>query len=230
MSTRARGGPQHIPRPDGAVAGEPAPWADLSPAERDVDLGVLAGRLAARTPRILDTGRVAERESAVLVPLYERSGHTQVILTRRSRHLRSHRFEVSFPGGGRDAGESLWQTAVREAHEEITLDPTVVRPIGRLDAFVTVGSRSLVHPWVAVLDELPAGLSPNPREVETIIHAPVSELLSDEVYREERWPIDGELRPITFFELVGDTVWGATAAMLRQLLAIATGTEDRLAR
>lgn len=166
----------------------------------------------------------------MLVPLYEQHGHAHVILTRRSPHLRSHRWEVAFPGGARDVGEELWQTAVREAHEEIALDPVAVRPVGRLDSFVTVGSRSHVTPWVGLLDGRPVGLEPNPHEVEHILHVALDELLSDAVFREEMWPIEGELRPITFFELEGDTVWGATAAMLRQLLALATGTDPTLSR
>jgi hypothetical protein len=79
---------------------------------------------------------------------------------------------------------------------------------------------------VAVLPGRPDALVASPHEVEAILHVPVSELLLDEVFREELWPIGELYRPITFFELEGDTVWGATAAMLRQLLAIATGTDD----
>ncbi|MED5221373.1 MAG: hypothetical protein VYD11_07045, partial [Actinomycetota bacterium] len=59
-----------------------------------------------------------------------------------------------------------------------------------------------------------------------VLHVPLSELLLDEVYREEEWSRYGEPWIITFFELVGDTVWGATAAMLRQLLAVALGVDD----
>jgi hypothetical protein len=78
---------------------------------------------------------------------------------------------------------------------------------------------------VAVLPGPPVDLVASPDEVEAILLVPVSELLLDDVFREELWPIGELYRPITFFELEGDTVWGATAAMLRQLLAIATGTD-----
>jgi 8-oxo-dGTP pyrophosphatase MutT (NUDIX family) len=161
----------------------------------------------------------------VLVPLYEHAGEAHVVLTRRSPHMRSHTWEVSFPGGRSDGDESPWATALREAEEEVSLDPSLVRPIGELDAFVTVGSRSLVRPVVGALAERPT-LKAAPDEVDEILHVPLSELLLPEVFREELWPI-GELeRPITFFELHGNTVWGATAAMLRQLLALAMGLDD----
>lgn len=151
-----------------------------------------------------------------------------VILTRRAAHLRAHSLEVSFPGGAKDPSDSsLWHTALREAHEEIALDPGAVEFIGHLPHFQTVGSRSIIQPQVAFLPGgKPAGLRADPGEVAHIIHVPMSELLRDDVFREELWhfPGRGELA-ISFFELVGDTVWGATAAMLRQILTLGTGAE-----
>ncbi len=149
----------------------------------------------------------------------------RVVLTRRSPHLRSHTHEVAFPGGRREpADPDLWHTALREATEEVDLDPAIVEPVGRLDTFVTVGSGSVVVPYVALARRVP-DLRPDPSEVEAIRHVPLAVLLEDEVWREEVWPIDGRDRTVTFFELEGDTVWGATAAVLRQLLALATGVD-----
>jgi 8-oxo-dGTP pyrophosphatase MutT (NUDIX family) len=226
-----RGGPQLIPRPDGWLPGGPSPWATLAPSDRAVDLTRLERALRTRGEGTVraDPWRRTEssHRSAVLVPLFDDAGEVHVIMTRRSPHLRKHRWEVAFPGGRRDdVDESLWATARREAYEEIGLDPSLPRMIGELDSFVTVSSVSLVTPLVAVLPGRPNGLVPAPDEVEAILDVPLAELLLDEVFREERWPIGELVRPITFFELVGDTVWGATAAMLRQLLAIGTGTEQ----
>ncbi|MDH3707036.1 MAG: CoA pyrophosphatase, partial [Acidimicrobiia bacterium] len=87
------------------------------------------------------------RRSAVLVPLYTFEDELYVVLTRRSPDMRSHRREVSFPGGGHEPDDdSMWHTALRESHEEIGLDPEQPTRIGELDRFVTVGSRSLIHP------------------------------------------------------------------------------------
>jgi len=227
----ARGGPQRIPRPEGARPGSAPPWAAVASAERAIDLAGLAGRLAERGDgRLLGSPDRSRGDSAVLIPLYDLDGEAHVVLTRRASHLRSHRHEVSFPGGRVDTDDaSHWHAAVREADEEIALDPTIVRRIGELDRFVTVGSQTLIHPQVAVLEREP-DLVPALDEVEHILHVPVSELLLDEVYREELWPIGGVERAITFFELHGDTVWGATAAMLRQLLAIATRSDETIVR
>lgn len=148
-----------------------------------------------------------------------------VVLTRRAQHLRSHRGEVSFPGGTQEPGESFWETAVREAHEEVALDPALVTPIGELDHLRTVTSESFIVPLVAELPHRPE-LRAHPGEVERVLHVPLSELLAEEVFHEEVWSIGGQERAIYFFDIVGDTIWGATAAMLRNLLALVTGTFD----
>lgn len=218
-----RGGPQQIPRPAGSRSGRPAPWHDVPLAGRDPSMADVREALASAGPPVLspleDTG---VRASAVLAPLYEAGGQVHVVLTRRAQHLRSHRGEVSFPGGGQEDGEDLWRTALREAQEETALDPTTVVRIGELDHLRTITSRSFIVPYVGELPGRP-DLVPSPSEVEHILHVPLSELLADGVFREERWGIASMDRPIYFFELVGDTIWGATAAMLRNLLALVTG-------
>lgn len=224
-----RGGPQRIPRPATWRPGRAAPWAHLLPRDRAIDLARIEAALRDRGPgRVrVDNWRPTDstRRSAVLVPVYEQDGDTRVVLTRRSANMRSHTSEVSFPGGRSDEGETPLATAVREAEEEIGLAPSLVRPIGELDMFVTVGSASLVHPIVGALAVEPT-LVAAPDEVEHILHVSLAELLDDGVFREELWPIGERERPITFFELYGDTVWGATAAMLRQLLALSLGLTD----
>lgn len=151
-----------------------------------------------------------------------------LLLTRRSPHMRSHAHEMAFPGGRRDPEDaSLWATALREAHEEVALDPTLVTPIGAIDSFVTVGSASLVHPLVGKVELVP-DLVASPAEVEAIRFVTVSELMDPGAWREEIWPLPGGDRAVTFFELMGDTLWGASAAMTRQLLGILTGTTDQI--
>ncbi|MEM9037396.1 MAG: CoA pyrophosphatase [Actinomycetota bacterium] len=188
----------------------------------------LRAALAEREPGVLLTGVPARpRDAAVLAPFYvDDDGELTVVLTRRSPRLRSHTHQVSFPGGSRDEGEELVETALREAEEEVALDPTTVEIVGELDRLHTYTSGSMIVPFVGLLPGRPE-LVPSPAEVERIIHVAVSELTSDEVHREEIWPFPeaGE-RPVHFFELDGDTVWGATAAMLRQLLLTVYGLPE----
>jgi 8-oxo-dGTP pyrophosphatase MutT (NUDIX family) len=183
---------------------------------------VFGGRAGAPS-QIEREGVRIDRASAVLAPIYEDGGEPFVILTRRGQGLRSHRGEVSFPGGLAEPGEPLIDAALREAEEEVGLLPSTVEVLGELDHLRTVSSRSFIVPHVGVVSGGTPALRPNPAEVDAVLLVPLAELLLDEVYREERWWWDGQERSIFFFELVGDTVWGATAAMLRQLLALALG-------
>ncbi len=222
-----RGGPQHIPRPDGWRLGAPAPWSHLSSSDRKVDLDRIVDHFAQRGQPKNRAAVETSGQSAVLACLYpDEDGALRMILTQRSPKLRSHTLEVAFPGGREDdEDESLWHTALREAHEEVGLDPALPRMLGELDRFVTVGSGSLIHPFVAVVDERPS-LEMNPDEVSELIEVTLDELLLDEVWREEVWRRGEKDWSITFFELHGNTVWGATAAILRQFLAEVTDVPD----
>jgi 8-oxo-dGTP pyrophosphatase MutT (NUDIX family) len=222
-----RGGAQLIPRPAAHRLGGPPPWAsiDIDGLALDLDRirSVLARADGPLPSRLEGTG---VRASAVLAPLYEEEGDVHVVLTRRAQHLRAHRGEVSFPGGGQDPGEDLRETALREAHEETGLDPSTVEIVGELDHLETVTSRSFITPYVGVLPGRPT-LEPSPSEVEKILHVPLRELLEPGIFREERWGLPPLDRSIYFFEIVGDTIWGATAFMLRNFLALITGTDWR---
>ena len=207
--------------------GAPPPWAPLPEPERVIDEASLRDRLAAAPPpepALSELG--GARPSAVLAPLFTEDGELHVVLTRRAKHLRSHRGEVCFPGGGVEGDESIHEAAFREAYEEVRLAPDGVEVLGELDHLQTYTSRSFIVPVVAMLPGRPT-LEPDPAEVDAVLVVPVRELLRSDVYREERWGLHPLLRPLYFFELVGDTVWGATASMLRNLLAIGTDTPWR---
>ena len=161
--------------------------------------------------------------SAVLVPLFE-DGGLHVVLTRRAWGLRTHRGEVSFPGGRVEAGESTHDAALREAFEEVALEPSSVELAGELDHLTTVTRRAYIVPVLGLLGGRPQ-LTPNPGEVDEVLIVALAELLAPEVFREERWGTEEVHRPVYFFELVGDTVWGATAALLRQLLTLLLGID-----
>ncbi|MEP7115775.1 MAG: CoA pyrophosphatase [Ilumatobacteraceae bacterium] len=164
------------------------------------------------------------RSSAVLVALADGPDGVEVLLTRRSEALRSHRGEISFPGGRVDGNETFEAAALREAHEEVALNPSSVQLHGRLDPISTMVSRSFIVPVVGTLDQHPA-LHPAADEVDRIIWVPLGELARADTYREEIWDFDGERRPIFFFELDDETIWGATARMLHQLLRVALGVD-----
>lgn len=221
----ARGGSQVIPRPADHRPGGPPPWAHLSPAERRVPVErVIEAVQALGEPRPIPGGAPpGARASAVLVPVYEEAGEAVLVLTRRAQHLRSHKGEVSFPGGRTEPGETAVQTALREAEEETALVPASVEVVGELDSLATFSSSSAIVPIVGRLPGRPE-LVAHEAEVEAILHVAVSELLHEDTYREELWRFPQGYHPLFFFEIPGDTIWGATARILHQLLSLVTGT------
>lgn len=213
-----------IPRPADFRAGGPPPWTDLDEEDRFVDLARARACLTGRAGKPADVEGPDDRVSAVLVPLFEDEGELRVILTLRNPNLRSHAGQVSFPGGRLDPGETPVAAALREAHEETALEPDAVEVIGELDHLRTIVSNSFIVPVVGVLSGRQP-LTPNPAEVDRIFDVSMSELLSDGVYREERWGIPNIDRAVSFFEVEGETVWGATGTMLKNFLALALGLE-----
>jgi 8-oxo-dGTP pyrophosphatase MutT (NUDIX family) len=165
------------------------------------------------------------RSSAVLIVITDGARGAEVLLTRRSQHLTSHRGEISFPGGRVDIGETFEAAALREAHEEVDLDPSVVQLVGGLDPMSTMVSRSFIVPFVATVAATPA-LIPATNEVDRIMWVPLVELTRGDTFREELWEFEGEHRTMFFFELDDETIWGATARMLYQLLRVALGIDD----
>ena len=153
----------------------------------------------------------------MLVLLADGPGGAGVLLTRRSKAMRTHSGEVSFPGGRLDPGETPTEAALREANEEVGLDPRDVEIIGELDHVATVVSRSHVVPIVGrVANQL--DLAPASMEVGRVFWVPLAELVRIDTYRVERWHIPPTDRLLYFFELDDETVWGLTAFILTDLL------------
>jgi 8-oxo-dGTP pyrophosphatase MutT (NUDIX family) len=157
------------------------------------------------------------RASAVLIALADGEEGAEVLLTRRSRHMRNHKGEISFPGGRMDPGETPPETARREAHEEVGLDPSLVTLFAELDHLSTVVSRSHIVPLVGRLPQI-IPLGPASPEVERVFWLPLAELVRPDTYHSERWGRTPTDRLLHFFELEDETVWGATAFMLVDLL------------
>jgi 8-oxo-dGTP pyrophosphatase MutT (NUDIX family) len=215
------GGSQIIPRPALWEPGPPAPWSHVEPAAH-IDLDALCDRLQARGPGKPPPFHVTEaRPSAVLIALFEGDGGAEVLLTRRSAHLRSHQGQVCFPGGRLDPGETATEAALREAHEEVLLDPAVVALVGELDQVALPVSSNHITPIVGRLARPPA-LTAGTEEVDRVFTVPLVDLLRHDTYREEQWFRDVAPWPVVFFELDDETIWGATARILRELLIIAT--------
>ena len=175
-------------------------------------------RVAAHEPVVVDD---EPQEAAVIAPVVTRPEGEAVLFTKRADHLSDHPGQMSFPGGGREPeDDDLLQTALREANEEIGLDPMAVNVVGRLDDIRTITHYS-VRPFVGRIPD--RDYLPSDEEVAEIVTLPVSELTDLDNYESEHrdHPHYGEIR-LHFFYVDGYTVWGATARMLVQLLELST--------
>ncbi len=215
-----RGGQQRIPRPDAFRVGGPPPWAGLDPSARRLTLDDVRRRLLRSPPGAAAVSLVPDSISAaVLVPLVEIRGETHVVFIKRPETMSTHKGEIAYPGGKFDPAvdANLRDTALREAREEIGLDPAVVEIVARIEGVATAASRFTITPFVGFLARRAEHL-PNPAEVVRVLEVPLSDLFDSSIYHEERW--DGFRRDMSvyFFELPDETVWGATARILTDLL------------
>lgn len=156
------------------------------------------------------------RPAAVLIGLIERDHGLSVLLTRRADTLKSHTGQVALPGGRQDPGETLVETALREAHEEVGLEPRYVTPIGLSTPYQT-GSGYLITPVVGFVRE-GFSLTANPGEVAAIFETPFGYLMDAANYEEhERSLPTGETRRFYAMTHEEQYIWGATAGILRAL-------------
>ena len=154
--------------------------------------------------------------ASVLVPLVEHPEGLSVLLTRRADTLRRHTGQIAFPGGRRDPGETPWQTALREAQEEIGLDPAHVTLSGQSTPYRT-GTGYLITPVVGFVQPI-FNLTPNPHEVAEIFETPFGFLMDPANHEQhERELPTGERRRFYAMTHENRFIWGATAGMLRAL-------------
>ncbi|HWE23957.1 MAG TPA: CoA pyrophosphatase [Myxococcales bacterium] len=175
------------------------------------------------------------RPAAVLVPLLPRPEGLHVLLTERSKDLRSHAGQISFPGGSIESSDAnAAAAALREAREEVGLDPRHVEVIGELDDCPTFVTGFVILPVVGVIDPLAftaAGRypwTPSAAEIAAIHELPLDAFLDPKNRRVEQRLRNGEPYELTWYTVGGTTVWGATARILRQMLELASAPVETM--
>jgi 8-oxo-dGTP pyrophosphatase MutT (NUDIX family) len=155
-------------------------------------------------------------EAAVLLPLYGWPARPGLVFTQRRADLRRHAGEISFPGGRRDEpSEDLRVTALREAEEEIGIDPADVELVGALPPIGTYVTSYKIHPFVGLIPE-PLRLRPNPAEVEAVLTFELAQLRA--AYEMRRLVRRGVPIRTPTYEIGHHLIWGATGRILRELL------------
>lgn len=156
------------------------------------------------------------RQASVLVPLYVDAGELWTVLTKRTDTLPSHRGQIAFPGGGRELKEDPWGAALREAQEEIGIDPKTVLRIGELNEEESpAGFR--VTPCVGAI---PSSFKPKPNEAEIaeVFSLPVSAFANPRLVEEREVLLNGVARNIRIYYVGNRQIWGLTARVLQNLL------------
>ena len=157
------------------------------------------------------------RSAAVLLPIVHREGELSMLFTRRNERMRHHAGQVSFPGGALEPGDAdAIAAALRETHEETGIDARYVQPFGFLDCFDTI-SGFTVAPVIGLVRE-GFVLAPNPDEVAEVFEVPLDYILAPDRMQRQEILWNGRPREIYEFDYGGRRIWGATAAILKNLL------------
>ena len=165
------------------------------------------------------------RNAGVLALLYpggsplSKGRDLHIVLTQRTEWVSNHRGQISLPGGQVEPGESAVQAALREAHEELRIDPEQIVVLGQLTPLYIPPSGYCIYPVVAYASRRPE-FSACADEVADVIEAPVTQLLASSTRVEEMWTLRGAPVSVPFYAVNGYKVWGATAMVLSELLAL----------
>ncbi len=163
----------------------------------------------------------AARKASVLLGLFDQKNESHLVFIRRASTMREHRGEIAFPGGAAEVSDvSPIMTALREAQEEIGLDPSRVEVLGIMPPVFTVVSNFLITPVVAFLPEGPGTLQLQTSEVAELILLPLQGLANPVIYHTEQWVRDDVQHTVYFFDYGSYRIWGATARMLNTLLEL----------
>ena len=159
------------------------------------------------------------RTAAGLLLLYPGDGGVRMPLTVRASGLARHAGQVSLPGGATDPGETLVDAALREAAEEIGVDPVSVRVLGELTPVHVIVSGFTLHPIVGVTDEPPAFIAA-PGEVDEILEVSLDDLRDASRIGRGTRIREGVAVEYPYFDLLGHQVWGATAMVLGEFICL----------
>jgi 8-oxo-dGTP pyrophosphatase MutT (NUDIX family) len=175
-------------------------------------------------PRIIDDAGSGYAQASVLIPLFNRDGHYNVIFTKRTSMVEHHKGQISFPGGAVDREDgSLEDTAYREAYEEIGLLKKDVEMLGRIDDELAVVSSFIIHPFVGKVP-WPYNFEINADEVDSLIFIPLYVFMDETAgHKKDFVLVDGYPYHGTNYQYNGSIVWGATARIMEKFISIIEG-------
>ena len=162
------------------------------------------------------------------MPLVPGPNGIEILLTRRTDTVLTHKGQISFPGGQQEESDAdIVETALREAYEEVGVEPSRVEVLGQLDDVFTAVSGFVVTPVVGLMADGIHDLRPAPTEVKSLLVVPISRLLEPAVHTTQTRTGNGQSFTIDYYTVGDDVIWGATGRMLNQFLRAWESTEER---
>jgi len=175
-----------------------------------------------RYEELLSEGKANEmKQAAVLICFFKKDGEYHIPLIRRPMHEKNHPGQIALPGGAREKKETLANTSLREAFEEVGIIPENVEIIGKMTPLPVPVSKYLISPFIGVTKQEPKW-NINKQEVDELIILKFRDLIeSDKGYYED-WKLNGNMLRVPIFKVMNKDIWGATAAVLSELLDLST--------
>jgi 8-oxo-dGTP pyrophosphatase MutT (NUDIX family) len=178
--------------------------------------------LAALEPKKLTNGYT--REAAVLMPFFKLKNEHYLLLTLRTDEVETHKGQISFPGGMREGDEDLWTTALRETHEEVGIESSKIKLLGKFhDRISITGYR--VSPFAGVI-ETPFQTVPQAREVAEILYVPIKTFLDPELLRSEKTDKYPGESHVYFYTFGAHQIWGLTARIIKDFFDMLQKTKS----
>ncbi|MFH0976509.1 MAG: CoA pyrophosphatase [Spirochaetota bacterium] len=157
--------------------------------------------------------------ASVLMLIMNKNNEAYVFLTQRTHKVKTHKGQVSFPGGAREKDDkSILDTALRETFEEAGINPADVEILGEFDEMISI-SDFHVHTFIGSI-KYPYEYKENKDEIESCFEAPLSLFYNKEYYREEDYYFDGETRKVFYYSYNGYEIWGMTALILTNFASV----------
>jgi 8-oxo-dGTP pyrophosphatase MutT (NUDIX family) len=173
-------------------------------------------RLSSLAPRELSDGYL--REAAVLIPVFKERGEYRMLLTRRTDEVETHKGQISFPGGMREDGEPLLETALRETFEEVGVERDHIDPLGRFHDYMSI-TRFRVTPFVGLVNT-PFTTERQVHEVAEILHVPFSIFTDPENPRTMKLSRPGREMDVYVYPYGEHQIWGLTARIIKDLFEV----------
>jgi len=186
------------------------------PTLEELDL-LIRERMKNRNPSVLNPPNFIH--AAVLIPIFAEDNEIKFILTKRTKSLKKHKGEISFPGGRKDKEDkNLEETALRETEEEIGVNREKIEVVGRLDDLFTM-TRYIITPFIGIIPEQ-VECQANIREVAEMLYVPMNIFLNENLFSEKAWPQNGYPFPVYYYYWNNYEIWGATAYIINQFAEI----------